>query len=431
MIKEQDMETRQHIVVIGGGFAGLNLVKHLDVRKFRVTLIDRNNYHAFPPLFYQIASSGIEPLDITFPFRKELKSRMKRGVRYVLSEVSGIDTVAHEVITDTGRIGYDRLVIAAGTTNNYFGNDALRDRVYTLKSTSEAIRCRNDILKSLELAARETDEARRRRLLSFVVIGGGPAGVEVAGALGEMKRYILKREYPDLNPDEMSITIVERTHELLRTMTERSSADAAKALEQLCVTIRLGHNMSGYDGNTVTLDDGTVLPAGMVIWTAGVVGEPLTLSATDVAAAHGGRFVTDRYNHVKGLEDIYAIGDIALVEGDDKWPKGHPQLAQVAIQQSRNLARNFNSGVGRHEFKYKDKGAMATIGRNRAVVDLGGAHLSGWIAWMMWMAVHLLSLLGMRNRLSVLTSWVWSYFTYTAGTRVLVRESKSPAAHRL
>lgn len=425
------MLTKEHIVVIGGGFAGLTLIKKLDLSRYDVTLVDRNNFHSFPPLFYQIASSGIDPLDITFPLRKELRKAMRRGVRYVIGEARSVDVTARTVSTDTTTLHYDRLVIAAGTTNNFFGNGALPDNVYTLKSAGEALRCRNDILKSLELASIERDAARRRRLLSFVIIGGGPAGVEIAGALGEMKRYIIRREYPGIRPDEVSITLVEGSRTLLGAMSGQASAYAAEALGSLMVDIRLGHSMRSYDGHTVTLDDGSAIVAGMVIWTAGVTGVPMTLNGTEARPGHGNRLLTDRYNRVTGADNVYAIGDIALVEGDPEWEHGHPQTAQPAMQQARNLARNLNGGRFTRMFRYCNMGAMATIGRNRAVADIGGLHFTGFVAWMVWMTVHLMSILGMRNRVSVLMSWMWSYFTYTSGARVLLRTSDNPRHHTL
>lgn len=429
--KENTTRDKQRLVVLGGGFAGLSLVRHINLDKYDVTLVDANNFHSFPPLFYQIASSGIAPLDICFPFRKELRRRLHRGVRFVIGRVTGIDVTSHTVTTDTDIITYDRLVIATGTTNNFFGNTGLVDKVYTMKSPAEAVRVRNDILKSLELASVESDPERRRRLLSFVVIGGGPSGVEVAGALGEMKRYIISREYPDINPDEISIKLVEGSDRLLRTMSPTASEYARKALDALMVDVYLGHNMHDYDGYTATLDDGTQLHAGMVVWTAGVTGNSIPLNGCDIKPGRGGRYVTDRFNRVIGVDDVFALGDIALIQGDAKWPDGHPQLAQPAMQQARRLADNLNRESFGKSFSYRDKGSMATIGRNRAVADLHKLHLTGFLAWGMWMFIHLISILGMRNRMSVLVSWIWSYFTYTDGSRVLLGPADEPARHKV
>ncbi len=416
---------KEKIVIIGGGFAGLNLAKRLDKSRFEVVIIDRNNYHSFPPLFYQVASSGLEPASISFPLRRELCRRCYRGCSFHFGEVRTIDTSARTVVTQFEKIGYDKLVIAAGSTNNFFNIADLQKHVYTLKSTAEAIRCRNEILDRLERASLTSDAAARRRLLTFVVVGAGPTGVEIAGALGEMKRFVLKKEYPTISPEEVRVVLVEGTDRVLRTMSATSSANAHKALEQLLVDIRLGKTMASYQDAVVSFTDGETIEADTVIWTAGVRGVPFELTGTDVQAGPGGRFVVDGYNAVKGLEDVYAIGDLALEITDD-YPKGHPQVAQVAIQQGRTLAANLNNPTGRRVFRYRDKGSMATIGRNRAVVDMGRMHLHGRVAWLAWMFVHLISLLGMRNRMVVLLNWVHSYFTFSSGLRLMLRPGKYP-----
>lgn len=419
-------EKKEKVVVIGGGFAGLNFAKKIDKKKFEVLIIDRNNYHSFPPLFYQVVSGGIEPSGISFPLRREITKRsMKRGVAYNMATVREIDTDAHTVTTDVGTVSYDKLVIAAGTTNNFFNMPQLSDSVYTLKSTAEAIRTRNDILKLLEKASMETDPAKRAALLNFVIIGGGPSGVEVAGALGEMKRYILPREYPHLDREEVNITLIEGSDRVLRTMSEKSSAEAKRYLESLLVNVKLNHNMKSYADNVITLDNDEKVDASMVIWTAGVKGESFTFANDRVTAGRGNRIVTDGHCRVKGVDDVYAVGDISLMQSESA-PNGHPQLAQVALQQGAMVARDLNRGSVKKEFHYKDKGTMATVGRNRAVVDLKHVHFKGWFAWVTWMAVHILSLLGMRNKVSVFIDWVWCYFTYSNSTRVLLFPSDKP-----
>lgn len=419
-------ESKERIVVIGGGFAGLNLIKHIDDQKFDVILIDRNNFHSFPPLFYQVASSGLDPTSIAFPFRRELRSGKKHKAEFHLGSVRKIDVKAKAVTTDLETIPYDKLVIAAGSTNNFFGNDDLLKKVYTLKSTDEAIRIRNEILDRFERASIEHDPERRRKMLSFVVIGGGPAGVEIAGALGEMKRYVVKRDYPALSPDDVSIILMEGSDRLLRTMSEKSSADALKGLTSLMVDIHLNTIMKSYgDDNVVTTTDGTTLYSEMVIWTAGVQGVQFEWTGVDKPVGGGGRITTDEYCRVNGLDDVYAIGDIGIHTSEES-PRGLPQLAQVAIQQGKFLARILNTGKVDKPFRYKDKGSMATIGRNRAVADLPGLHFSGWMAWMAWMFVHLLSLLGMRSKINVLLNWMWAYFTYNTSLRLLLRGSRYP-----
>ena len=421
---------KEKVVIIGGGFAGLNLIKKLDKSKFDVLLIDGNNYHSFPPLFYQVASSGLDPSSICFPMRREMRKGKVRGARYQMGEVSKIDTFSQTVTTQYESVHYDKLIIAAGTTNNFFSSPDLYKRVFTLKSTTEALRCRNEILDRLERASITRDIAKRRRLLSFVVIGGGPTGVEIAGAIGEMKRYVLPREYPELKQEEVQVTLIEGSDRLLRTMSADASREAASYLSDLMVDVRLGLTMKSYEDNIATLSDGSEIYTEMLIWTAGVTGVPIKMEGSDIERGRGQRYIVDRYNRVKGLDSVYAVGDIAIVEGDPTYPDGHPQLAQVAIQQARNLAANLNSDNFDREFEYRDKGSMATIGRNHAVADLKGMHLYGRVAWFAWMFVHLVTLLGMRNKLTVLINWIWAYFSYSSSLRLLIRPNRYPLRSR-
>ncbi len=427
-MKPNQNNYKKRLVIIGGGFAGLNVAKRIDKNLWDVTLVDRNNYHSFPPLFYQVASSGLEPASITFPLRREFTRRSYRGCSFRLGKVMGIDAGKHTVSTKNETIPYDTLVIAAGTTNNFFGIPDLQKHVFTLKSTMEAVRCRNEFLDRLERAAICTDETRRRRLLTFVVIGGGPTGVEIAGALGEMKRYVIKREYPEIDPDSVRVVLVEGSDRLLRTMSEKSSADALVDLGKLMVEVQLQKTMTAYTDGRATFADGSYIDTDTLIWTAGITGVPFQITGAPVEQGRGGRFVVDEYNAVQGVDDIYAIGDIALME-TPAYPHGHPQLAQVAIQQGQLLARNLNAKEPRKQFVYRDKGSMATIGRNKAVVDMGKAHLNGWIAWLAWMFVHLLTLLGMRNKTVVLVNWIWGYFTFSTSLRLLFRPARYPLRH--
>lgn len=423
------MPDKKKIVVIGGGFAGISLVKHLDRNLFDVILIDSNNYHSFPPLFYQIASAGLDPASIAFPFRREMR-KLHPLPTYHMGEVRTIDTDEKKVITQYETIHYDKLVIAAGTRNNFFGMKDLDKYVFTIKRTSEALRCRNEILDRFERAAICHDPATRRRLLSFVVVGGGPTGVEVAGALGEMKRYLVRREYPTIQPDDMTITLVEGSDRLLQAMSQQASDYALKALGNLMVDIRLKNNMQSYDENVITLYDGSQIYSEMVIWTAGVTSITFDTKGTPLQLGHGGRIVVDEYNRAAGFgDDVMAVGDICIHTSPDN-PRGCPQLAQVAIQQARTLAKNLNKGRWEKTFKYNDKGSMATIGRGRAVADLKGIHLKGWPAWMAWMFIHLISILGMRNKVSVLVNWVWAYFTYPTSLRLLIHPERYPLRRR-
>lgn len=415
------MEKLQHIVIIGGGFAGLNLAKELDKNKFRVTILDKNNFHSFPPLFYQIASSGLEPSSISFPFRREM--RRLKNTNYHFGEVSEIDSKNSTVRTQFETIKYDQLVIASGTTNNFFNQPELKEKVHTLKSTAEAIRLRNEILDRLERACITTDRERRRQLLSFVVVGGGPSGVEVAGALGEMKRYILNKEYPEIDIDDVRVILIEGTDRFLRTMSERASHDAKVYLGHLMIETRLNCMMKSYENNVLHLSTGEEIYCETLIWTAGITGNKIN-GISDDSITRGNRYIVDSNCKIKGYDNIYALGDIAYLE-DESHPNGYPQVAQVAIQQAKHLAKQLNTGADT-AFKYVDKGSMATIGRNRAVCDLKFAYLYGRPAWATWMFIHLISILGMRNKVNVLINWVWAYLFYTTSLRLLIRPVKYP-----
>lgn len=415
------MKDLKHIVIIGGGFAGLNLAKKIDKKKFRVTIVDKNNYHSFPPLFYQIASSGLEPGSISFPFRREM--RKMKNANYHFGEVLRVDTENKTVYTQFEQIGYDYLVIASGTTNNFFNQPELKEKVHTLKSTAEAIRLRNEILDRLERACITTDQEKRRQLLSFVVVGGGPTGVEIAGALGEMKRYILSREYPEIDKDDVRVILIEGTDRFLRTMSERASADAEAYLGHLFIETRLNCLMESYKDNILHLSTGEDIYCETLIWTAGIIGNTIEGIGKD-SITRGNRYIIDSHCKLKGYDDIFVLGDIAYLEDND-YPHGYPQVAQVAIQQAKHLAGILNHGSDA-PFKYVDKGSMATIGRNRAVCDLKFSYLYGRPAWATWMFIHLISILGMRNKVNVLINWIWAYLFYSTSLRLLIRPVKYP-----
>lgn len=424
------MDNRKHIVIIGGGFAGLNLAKKLDKKKYRVTLVDRNNYHSFPPLFYQVASSGLEPDSICSPFRRELIRGKGKGAEFHLGEVSRVDTKAKIVETQYEKLTYDYLVVAAGTTNNFFGNDKLLETAYTIKSTAQAMRARDEILDRLERASICNDPEKRKKMLSFTVVGGGASGVEIAGALGEMKKYVLHRNYPSIPKEDVSITLLEGSKALLGTMSRKSQDDALTYLKQLLVDVHLGKIVKTYDDGMVTTADGETIPTGMMIWTAGVTGVKIPFEGLEPSIGRGGRIEVDEFNRVKGLEDsVAALGDICIMQSAS-YPAGHPQLAQVAIQQGRTLAKNLNDGSFSHPFSYKDKGTMATVGRNRAVADIGARHLRGFVAWLAWMFIHLISIIGMRNKINILIDWTWGYFNYGTSLRLLLSPSRYPLKWR-
>lgn len=415
-------DSREKIVIIGGGFAGMNLAKRLDRNKFAVELIDRNNFHSFPPLFYQIASSGLDASNISFPLRREFKKRPFSN--YHMGHVKNIDLDARTVTTSYETLAYDRLVIAAGTTNNFFGMNELAESVYGIKTVAEASHTRDEILDRLERGAIEKIPGRRRELLSFLVVGGGPSGVEIAGALGEMKRDILPREYPELNPDDVRIVLVEGAPQLLGAMGAKAGEKALQYLKDLMVEVRLNTVMKGYADKMVSFADGSQEYWETLIWTAGVKGEPMP-GLPDGIVGPGGRILVDEFNRVKGYDNVYAVGDICLMTSAE-YPKGHPQVAQVAIQQARNLAANINDPSRSMPFAYTDKGSMATVGKNRAVVNLKSGFLSGRIAWWAWMFIHLISIMGMRNKLNVMLNWVWNYVTYSTSLRLLMRPAKYP-----
>lgn len=413
----------EKVVIIGGGFAGLNLCKYLDKNRYEVALVDCNNFNCFPPLFYQIASSGLSSSNISFPFRREIKK--KNNISYHMGHIKDIDLENKTVTTSYETLPYDRLVIAAGSTNNYFGMKNLDMETFGIKTVAQAAHTRDEILDRLERGALCQDKRRRRQLLSFLVVGGGPAGVEIAGALGEMKKFILAKEYPELEQDDVTITLVEGTGSLLGAMSPKSQKYALESLQKLMVNVRLNTMMTEYSDKYVTFADGHKEYYETLIWTAGVKGEPIPGLPAD-CVGRGNRILVDEFNRVKGLEDsVYAIGDVALMMTGD-YPKGHPQMAQPAIQMARNLAHNMNRGEFSTPFRYHDKGSMATIGKYKAVADLKKVSFSGYFAWLIWMFIHLISILGMRNKLSVLTNWAWNYMFYSTSLRLLLRPTRYP-----
>ena len=414
---------KQTVVIIGGGFAGMNLAKRLDRKKFSIKVIDRNNYHSFPPLFYQIASSALDVPSISFPFRREFK-KTKGDVAYHMGHVKNIDVASKTVTTSYETLKYDKLVIAAGSTNNFFGMEGLEENVFCIKTSGEASHTRDEILDRLERGCIEKDPERRKQLLSFLVIGGGPAGVEIAGALGEMKRDVLPREYPELDPEDMTITLVEGADRLLSAFDAKLSQKAYVYLTQLLVDIRLNTVLKGYKDKMVAFADGHQEYWETLIWTAGVKGEVMPGLPQEMVG-RGGRIMVDEYNQVKGQDDLYALGDIAMMQTDE-YPNGHPQLAQPAIQQAKNLAFNLNKGEMKCPFRYKDKGTMATVGRNKAIAQIGKMTFSGFFAWVLWMAIHLISILGVRTKVTVLLNWIWNYCTYSTSLRLLMRPVKFP-----
>lgn len=411
------------LVVIGGGFAGLNLITRLANKPFKVTLLDANNFHTFQPLLYQVATGSLTPDSIAYPFRRSVAPWP--NVVFRMARVEHIDRPRKVVITNIGEFPYDFLVVATGSATNFFGKTDLEDHAMQLKTVSQALDIRSDFLQEFERAISIADhghEESLRQALNFVVVGGGPTGVEVSGALAEIKRNILTREYREVNPDLMQITLIESNPRLLGAMSASSGEKAAKYLRSMGVQVLLDRKVKSYDGRVVELEDGAQIVTSTVIWSAGVKGNSIPGLAQE-AYHPSGRLKVDEYNMLLGHDYVFALGDVALMETKD-YPRGHPMVAQVAIQQAKNLANNLlklSKKQAIKPFQYRDKGSMATIGRNKAVVDYGKLHLGGFAAWVLWMGVHLLFLIGFRNRLAVLFNWVVKYFSFRNTIRIIVR----------
>ena len=411
------------VVIAGGGFGGLKLAQELDSRYFQVILIDHHNYHQFPPLIYQVASSGLEPSSIAFPFRSAL--RKKTGFVFRLAEVQGVAPERNLLLTSVGEVKYDYLILACGGTTNFFGNDQIARHSLPMKTLYESMNLRNVLLQNIEKALVSDDEERRNALLTVAIVGGGPSGVEIAGALAEMKRYVLPKDYPYLDSSLFRIHLLDASPRLLQAMSERSSETAARGLREMGVEIHTGTMVSDYDGKTLRLSDGSEMKTRTVIWVSGIVANAVEGIQAE-ALGRGRRILVDEHNEVKGLTNVFAIGDQCLMTADANYPNGHPQLAQVAIQQARLLARNLRArqeGKPLSPFHYKDLGSMATIGRNRAVAEIRGAKWGGFTAWMLWLVVHLRSILSVRNKVIVLLNWIWNYVTYDRSLRLILKRN--------
>lgn len=407
------------VVIIGGGFAGVSLAKKLKNKNFQVVLLDKHNYHNFQPLMYQVATGGLEAGSIAYPIRKIVQEHSETFFRMAL--VERIDTANKKVITDIGTIYYDYVVIATGSTNNYFGNREIEQHSMVMKTIPEALNIRSLILENFELALQTNDVEERRALMNFVIVGAGPTGVELAGALAEMKKAVLPKDYPDLDVSMMEINLVQGGDRVLDAMSKKSSKAAEKFLKQLGVKIHLNAIVSGYDGTTVATKDGLSFKTQAVIWSAGVKGAPVEGIAEAVDRAS--RVRVNEFNQVEGFDDVFALGDVAAMYGD-KFKFGHPMMAQPAIQQGELLAENLVRLANKQSLKkfvYNDKGSMATIGRNKAVVDLPKFHFNGVFAWFVWMFVHLFSLIGFKNKVLVFWSWVYNYFVFDRESRVIIR----------
>lgn len=417
-----NIESRKHIVVIGGGFAGLNFIQHLDHPEYyRITLVDKNNYNYFTPLLYQVATSFLEPSNISYPFRKLLTGK---GIQFRMASVIKVDTSEDTLLLSDGeKLSYDILVFAAGTETNFFGNESIKKNAFFLKSIEDALFMRNELIRIFERASLEKDPVDRQKLLTIVIAGGGPTGVEVAGMLGEMKKYLVGKEYPELSDASIRIHIIEGAPSLLSAMSKKTHRRAAEALDRLGVHVQLNTQVMRFENDEVHLSDGSVIRAKTLLWTAGVIARTFDgIEATRLGK--GRRMITDAYNRVQGYSNIYAIGDISIQFTDKDYPNGHPQLAQPAIQQGKRLAKNLLAMAKGHSpkpFTYFDRGDMAIIGRKFAVADLfkHKVHLGGLLGLISWLFIHVISLVNYNNKIKTLYNWGVAYITSDQALRMI------------
>lgn len=409
---------KKKIIIIGGGFAGIQFIKKIDETLFDVLLIDKINHHQFQPLFYQVATSQLEPASISFPLRNIFKSKKNLQIR--LAEVLSIDSVNNKIETTIGEFFYDYLVIAIGCTTNFFGNDEIRSHAFTLKTTYDAINIRNHILQTFENII-SAEGSEKEGLLNLTIVGAGPTGVELAGAFAEIKNNILPKDYPDIDFSHFKINLIEGSKDTLNSMSISAKRTSKKYLQKMGVNIITETFVKRYDGNLLELSNGNLIKSKTVIWAAGVIGNTIK-GLPDNVQAVGNRIEVNRTNLVEGTKNIFAIGDIALMK-TPKYQKGHPQLANVAINQAKNLAINLNKHKT-NEFEYNDLGAMATIGRNKAVVDLPYFKFSGYFAWLIWMFLHLMLILSVRNKLIIFINWVWADLTKDTSLRLILKQNK-------
>ncbi|MEO8710761.1 MAG: NAD(P)/FAD-dependent oxidoreductase [Parafilimonas sp.] len=421
---------QKRVVIAGAGFAGLKLAKSLSSKYFQVILLDKNNYHQFQPLLYQVATCGLEPSSISFPLRKIFQR--KKNVFIRIAEVTGVETEKQVIKTNFGEIQYDYLALAYGATTNFFNNQQLQKNAFSMKSVSEALLLRNTLLQNYEMALIAKTDEERKALLNVVIVGGGPTGVELAGAVAEMKMKILPKDYSELNFRQMNIYLLEAAPKLLGGMSAGLGKTVEEYLTELGVEVKINSAVKDYDGENVLLSDGSVLKSNCLIWAAGVKGTALAgIPSTSLAANE--RLIVDEYNCVKDVKNVFAIGDIAFMQSV-LFPKGHPQVAPVAIQQAKLLALNLkNISIEKNlvAFKYRDKGSMATVGRNKAVAETGKIKLKGFTAWFAWMMVHLMSIIGTKNRLFILINWVWQYFTYDPSLRLIIKPTEIKYTRKL
>lgn len=418
---------KKRVVIVGGGLGGLRLAEDLYGSGMQVVLIDKNNFHQFPPLIYQIASAGIDPSSISFPFRQIFRKR--KDFYFRMAEARMVDSEKKILQTSIGKIDYDYLVLAAGATTNFFGNKNIEEWAIPMKTVPEAMGLRNALLSNLERALTCATEEERQELLNVVIVGGGATGVEIAGALAEMRRYVIPYDYPDMDSSLMHIYLIEAGDRLLAGLSQESSQKAYEFLKSMGVDIQFGKMVTDYRDHKVIMKDGTEIPTRTFLWVSGIRANAMP-GIDESHMGRGFRFKVDEYNRIPGVEDVFAIGDQCLQTSDAAYPNGHPQVAQVAIQQAKNLAKNLKlidqgaDSSALTAFHYKNLGSMATIGRNKAVVEIGKFRSQGFFAWVLWLVVHLRSILGVKNKVMVLLNWLWKYVSYNDSIRMITYATK-------
>lgn len=411
-------KARKRVLIVGSGFGGIEIGRRLDSRKYEVLVLDRQNYLTFQPLLYQVATGGLEPDSVAYPLRKIFRRR--QNVTFRVADVDKVEPSINSVHTSIGILPYDILVLATGSKTNHFGLKEIQENSLSLKTVTDALDMRSFILQNFESALLSRDVEEKKSLMNFIVAGAGPTGVEIAGALAELRNHVLPNDYPELDLSLMNITLVDAADKVLNVMSEYASRNAHKQLEQLGIRILTGVKLERYNGKEAFLSSGEILKSKALIWTAGVMGNGIIgLDASNYN--RGNRILTDEFNKVKDSENIFAIGDVAAIVAADGTT--HPMLAPVAMQQGKQLAANLNLDEGKKwkAFRYTDRGTMATIGRSRAVADLKFTHLKGFPAWIAWLFIHLMLLVGFRNRLIVLINWIWNYFSYDRAIRLIIR----------
>ena len=418
---------KKRVVIVGGGLGGLRLAEDLYGSGMQVVLIDKNNFHQFPPLIYQIASAGIDPSSISFPFRQIFRKR--KDFYFRMAEARMVDTEKKILQTSIGKIDYDYLVLAAGATTNFFGNKNIEEWAIPMKTVPEAMGLRNALLSNFERALTCATEEERQELLNVVIVGGGATGVEIAGALAEMRRYVIPYDYPDMDSSLMHIYLIEAGDRLLAGLSQESSQKAYEFLKSMGVDIQFGKMVTDYRDHKVIMKDGTEIPTRTFLWVSGIRANAMP-GIDESHMGRGFRFKVDEYNRIPGVEDVFVIGDQCLQTSDSAYPNGHPQVAQVAIQQAKNLAKNLKlidqgaDSSALTAFHYKNLGSMATIGRNKAVVEIGKFRSQGFFAWVLWLVVHLRSILGAKNKMMVLLNWLWKYVSYNDSIRMITYATK-------